>query len=365
MRIESVKEKLKDVLSKTEKITGKNLTLPVLSCVLLTAKGNHLTVKATNLDLGIEISIPVKVQKEGTLAVPASVFNNFISSLPSEGPIILEENNQNLVISSSKGKTVIKTVPYDDFPTIPVVKDGNSVTLPSKDLVNGLKSVWYSSSVSTIKPELSSVCVYQEDDSLVFVATDSFRLAEKKVKVKKGSEFEKILIPYKNIPEIVRVIENSKEVSICFNKNQISFSYDSVYLVSRVIDGIFPDYKQIIPKDKKTDVIVIKNDLIDVLKIANIFTDQFNQVSVKVQPSKKTFEVQTKNSNVGESSNLITATLSGEEINMNFNYKYISDCFQSIDSDTINLRFNGLNKPVVIQGVSDRSFTYLVMPMNN
>jgi DNA polymerase III subunit beta len=336
-----------------------------LSCILIEAKGNHLILKSTNLDLGIEIIIPAKVAKEGVVAVPGLILNSFLSNLTGDQNLNLEAKEGNLHILSSNSQTTIKSHQIEDFPTIPKVVDGKVYEINSSDLVKGLKSVWYSSSLSSIKPELSSVYIHAKDDGLVFVATDSFRLAEKAVKFKKNDDFEQILIPFKNVADLLKIINDEKEaMAISFTKNQISFEYKDIYIVSRVIDGVFPDYQQIIAKEFKTEVIVLKQDLINTLKMSNIFSDSFNQISVKVSPKEKVLEIKSKNSNVGESVNKLQATVSGEEIEINFNHKYIIDCFQSIESDTISLSFNGLNKPMVIRGVSDKSFTYLVMPMN-
>ena len=365
MKIECLKEKLVQAVVKAERITGKNLTLPVLKCVLLEAKNSSLTIKATNLDLGIEVTVPVKVEKEGVVAVPGNILSSFISNLQNEKNIILEVVEGNLVVSTRVNSTTVKSLPYEDFPTIPVVSNERSFQINSKDFVRGLKAVWYSSSISSMKPELSSVFIYPDDEGVVFVATDSFRLAEKKVRLKKGKEFNHILIPYKNVPDIIRVLDEiSDDVLVNLDKNQISFSYEGVYLTSRVIDGAFPDYKQIIPKEYKTEVVVLKQDLINSLKLANIFSDTFHQVNIKIHPGKKGFELKTKNSDVGETLNKMEAALSGEDLEINFNHKYIVDCFQSIDSDSVALQFNGLNRPLIMRGVSDKSFMYLVMPMN-
>jgi DNA polymerase-3 subunit beta len=187
------------------------------------------------------------------------------------------------------------------FPSIPRVSSGNSFSLNAADFVKGLKAVWYSSSVSSIKPELASVYVYCENEFVVFVATDSFRLAEKRVKIKKTKDFGQILIPYKNIPDIMRVLEAIPgEVAVELDKNQISFSYEGIYLISRVVDGVFPDYKQIIPKQSATEAIVLKQDLVNALKLSNIFSDKFHQVNVKVLPQAKKCEIRTKNNDIGE-----------------------------------------------------------------
>lgn len=365
MKIECSKEKLQSAVSKTEKVTGKNMTLPVLSCILIEAKGNFLILKSTNLDLGVEIRIAAKIQKEGIIAVPGAVLNSFLSNISDSGNLNLEEKDGNLFISSSNSQATIKSQSIDDFPTIPKNKEGQVYEISSVDFITGLKAVSYSASMSSIKPELSSVYICSDEEGLIFVATDSFRLAEKRVKVKKVDDFGSLLIPFKNATDILKIIGEEKELlKINFTKNQISLEYKDTYITSRVIDGIFPDYKQIIAKEFKTEAIVLKQDLINTLKLSNVFSDNFNQVNIKISPTTKTLELKTKNSSVGENINKLSTTIEGESVEINFNYKYIIDCFQSISSDSVSLSFNGLNKPMVIKGISDKSFTYLVMPMN-
>jgi DNA polymerase-3 subunit beta len=365
MKVECLKEKFCLAVSKTEKVTGKNMTLPVLSCILIEAKGNSLVLKSTNLDLGIEVVIAAKVAKEGVAAVPGAVLNGFLSNLTDDSNLLIEEKEGNLCISSSNSRAVIKCQPNEDFPTIPKIKDGTTYSINSQDFIKGLRAVSYSASFSNIKPELSSVYIYTDGDSLVFAATDSFRLAEKRIKAKNISDFGQLLIPFKNVNDLLKIISDEKEnLEINFTKNQISLKYRDNYIVSRVVDGIFPDYKQIIAKEFKTEIILLKQDLVNTLKISNIFSDNFNQLNIKADPEEKSLSLRTKNSTIGENVNKLVATINGEAVDINFNYKYIIDCFSSIDSDSVTLSFNGLNKPMVIRGVSDKTFTYLVMPMN-
>ena len=365
MNIECIKEKLSKALSKAERVTGKNVSLPILSCVLLEAKDSSLTIKATNLDLGIEIKLPVKVITPGTIAVSGLILNNFIGSLQNEKNITLEVVDNNLKVSTEHSQALIKAFPVDDFPGIPKIESATTFTFNISDLIKGLKSVMYSASISTIRPTLSSVLMYSDEDSVICVATDSFRLAEKHIKVKKHKEFNQILIPFKNIPEIIRTFEDIKdEVVVNVSQNQISFVYEGIYITSRIIDGTFPDYKQIIPKEVKTEVVVLKQDLITALKISNIFSDKFSQVTFKISPKEKKFNMITKNVDIGENIHTLDAVIKGEELTISFNYKYIVDCFQSIDSDSVSLYFCDTNRPMVISPIGDKSFLYLVMPMN-
>jgi DNA polymerase-3 subunit beta len=364
MKLECSIEKIKNAVSQVERITGKNLTLPVLNSILLIASGKSLKLRSTNLSLGIEIEIGAKIEKEGILAISGSVLNAIFSNVSQNENVYLENKDGNLLIKTKKSQIKLKCTPHDDFPTIPAVA-GTSFEIESKKLVEGIKSVCYSSSVSDIKPEISSVFMYTNDDGLVFVSTDSFRLAEKRIKTKGLPEIPGILIPFKNISEILRVFgEFQGIIKVCFNKNQISFSSDNTYLTSRVIDGIFPDYRQIIPKEFTTDVVVLKQDLLNALKLSNVFSDKFNQVNLKVSPKEKVFELSSANNDIGENKTYLDVVINGENIELGFNYKYFLDCFQSITTDSVSIKFAGEQRPIVISPVSDASFTYLIMPMN-
>lgn len=364
MKLECSIEKIKDAVSQVERITGKNLTLPILSSILLIASQKYLKLRSTNLSLGIEIEIPAKIEKEGMLALSGSVLNAIFSNVSQNENVLLEEQGGNLMIKTKKSQIKLKSQPHEDFPTIPII-DGVSFEIESKKLIEGIKSVYYSSSFSDIKPEISSVFIYTNAENLIFVSTDSFRLAEKKIKVKGIPEIPGILIPFKNIAEILKVFgEIQGEVKVCFNKNQISFSSDNVYLTSRVIDGVFPDYPQIIPKEFTTEVVVLKQDLLNALKISNVFSDKFNQVNLKVVPKEKVFELSSSNNDVGENKTYLDAVVNGENIELGFNYKYFLDCFQSITTDSVSIKLSGVSRPMVISPISDTSFTYLIMPMN-
>jgi DNA polymerase III subunit beta len=199
----------------------------------------------------------------------------------------------------------------------------------------------------------------------VFAATDSFRLAEKRVLTKQKFDFEDLLIPFKNIADILRILEERDElITISSDNNQISFSGEGLYMVSRVINGTFPSYKQIVPKETKTEVILLKQDFMNALKISHIFSDVFNRITLSISPKDKKFEIKTKNSEVGQNETVLSGSFNGEQLDISFNYKNIYDCFQSIESDNISLSFDGVQRPLVVRGVGDTSFFYLAMPMN-
>jgi DNA polymerase-3 subunit beta len=365
MKIETIKDKLTEAVVKAEKIAGKNVTLPVLKGLYLEAKENILTIKSTNLDMGISITIPVKSKEDGAVVVPASILSSFLNSLTKDKNVTLETEGQNLKVTTDSISTTIKTFSEEEFPIIPTIENQESFSMPARDLVMGIRSVVYAAAIGSMKPELSSIYIYYEEDKLVFVATDSFRLAEKKVKVKNIPHFKSLLIPEKNALEIARIFDNSKEeVSISIGENQIAFHSGETYLVSRIIDGSYIDYKQVIPKETSSSVIVLKQDLSSTLKTALVFADNFNQLLINLDPSSKKFEIQSKNNNVGESSAEIEAVVEGQNLSTSVNHRYFVDCLQSIPSDSISLRFSGADRPILVEGVGDKSFVYLVMPMN-
>ncbi len=367
MNFESKINTLKNVVEKVSRATGKNLSLPVLSCVIFDVDKvkNVLTVKSTNLDIAAQISIPIKASESGSVAVPAQTILNFLSSISYDGDIKFSQKGENLLVSFKNNTSTIKCLPKDDFPEIPTVSVIKECKILSKDFVNGIKSVWFSASISSIKPELASIFIYSGNQELIFVATDSFRLAEKKVSFKNPTEFQQVLIPYKNIPDILKILEGfTGELDIVFDKNQIQIGFDRTRIVSRIVDATFPDYKQIIPKDLKIEAIVLKADLLKAIKGAQVFTDNFNQIRLNFNQKDGNIKISAKNSDVGDYNESIQAKISGSDLEIAFNYKYVLDSLQSIDSESLNLSLAGPGRPMIMASSGDKSFMYIVMPMN-
>ncbi|HRY30829.1 MAG TPA: DNA polymerase III subunit beta [Candidatus Paceibacterota bacterium] len=366
MKIEINKERLTRIVSKAEKIATKGSTLPALSCLMFDFDGTDLTINSTNLDISLKIVSKVKGSGTGKVLVPAAILNSFLTNLPKRDSVIkLEANNSKLHVTSESTDTIINTQSVDDFPVISDKKSDKLFKISSSDLVKGLNSVWYSTATSSIKPELSSVYVYHDDGDLVFVGTDSFRLAESRILVKNVDTFENILIPYKNTVEMVRLLEDlDEEIEVCFEQDKIIVETHEMTIISRVIDGVFPDYRQIIPKEVKTEVHVLKDDLQQCLKVSSVFADKFNQVTFTISPKDEIFQIESNSSEVGETKNNIKCQINGDSLKLSFNSRYINDCFNSIKSDGLTLKFSGAEKPMIIQGTSDKSFLYLVMPMN-
>jgi DNA polymerase-3 subunit beta len=363
MKIECSKEQLSQALNKLDKISGKNISIPVLSCILFDATADKLLLRSTNLEIALEIAIKAKIIEKGMVAIPSHAVASYIASLDKEKDITLEVKAGNIYISSSLNNTIIKSQPHENFPSIPNIENPISFSIKSSILNEGIKAVSYSAGQSSIKPELSSVYIYTYDNHMYFVCTDSFRLAEKKISFKAKEDWN-TLIPIKNINDITRILEDiNSDIEVMITKHQIVIRTDNIYLTSRVIEGSFPDYKQIIPKENKTEVTILKQDLLKAFKLATIFSDKFNKLNIKTDENNKKVFIKTSNSDIGETVTEIPATIKGDTVEINFNHKYIHDCIQSIQSASLSFGFNNTGK-LLIKGVSDSSFIYLVMPMN-
>lgn len=365
MKILSTIEKISDAVNKVQKISGKHVSLPVLENVLITASENNITFRTTNLHVGVEVSVPVKVEQEGVVAVNVGVFSNIISSLKKKHNITLELKESLLQITTDDAEMELKTHSHEDFPTLPQPQENNFFRVPVEHFIEGIRSVIYSASQSDIRPEIASVYIYSDNQELVFVATDSFRLAEKRVNVKGMEDFPGVIVPVKNIQECIRVFtSNTGDIELYVEKNQLSIKSNNTYFTSRIIDGNYPDYQQIIPQEFNTEAVMLKEDLVQTLKLINIFSNTFNQISVKTLPKEGKVSVSSRNTDIGENTSMVDAAITGESHELFVNHRYISDIFNVIQGDSISFSILGKNKPFIIKGVGDTSFRYLIMPMN-
>lgn len=350
-------------LEMVNKVSTKHATLPVLQCVFLEVKDNKLTLAATNLEIGIKTTLGAKIDEEGVIAVPANTLTQTITHLHQK-EVILKIEDTVLIVEGSGFETTIKSIPHDEFPTIPKL-EAKGIVIQKELFALGIKSVAFSASVSSIKPELGSVFITQKKEhTLTFVATDSFRLMEKTVPQKNVILDDSILIPYKNAVELARVCDvNEGEVELLVTDNQCALKFSNgVYITSRLTNGSFPDYTQIIPKEYSTHTTVLKSDLQNAFKMTNIFLNKFLQVTTTATP--KALTLSANSGEVGTTTESISAQTEGEELTVSFNQRYLSEPLSHITDDSITLHFAGIGRPLVIEGVNDKSVRYLVMPMN-
>jgi DNA polymerase-3 subunit beta len=370
-------KELKKGVSVAERVTGKNLTLPILDNVLVEALQNFLKISATDLELGIQWWGMCKTDKEGKIAVPAKLLSQIIGSLSDEKVNVKEKGNT-LVIEGKNYKTQVKGFTSDDFPIIPTFSKDVFVEVDAKKIKEGLMSVVDVVSLSQIKPEISGVYFSFEKDAVKMVATDSFRLAEKiiafsnkqgyKNMFKEGISF---ILPQRAAKELINIIsDEEKTLRIYLSESQVLFetflstvNHPEINLISRQIEGEYPSYQEIIPKEGKTKITVNKEEFLKQIKTAGIFGGRTNEVVLKITAKEKQAEIFSQDADIGEANLSIPAKTEGSSVKVSFNWKFLIDGLVNIKSSEIVFEFQGDDGPAVIRPVGDISYLYVVMPI--
>ena len=365
-------KELKKGLSFTEKITGKNLTLPILNNLLIEALPNFLKISSTDLEVGIEWWGHCKTEKEGSIAVPAKFISQLVGVLPEE-KIDIKTKGNTLLIEGKNIKTQIKGFSSEEFPIIPKFLKDIYIEMDGKKLKDGLISVVDMVSTSQVKPEISGVYFSFSKGSIKLVATDSFRLAEKTIKDDFKNLFEKeinFILPQKTTRELINILpeEEGEKIRIYFSESQVMFetflpnsTHPEINLVSRQIDGEYPSYEEIIPKTSKTKIILNKDEFVKQIKMAGLFGGKTNEVLIKV--GENNIEIKSQDDEIGESELSISAITEGDEAKVSFNYRFILDALTNIKSSEISFEMQGNDRPALIKPVGDASYLYVVMPI--
>jgi DNA polymerase-3 subunit beta len=342
----------------------RSTTLPVLAGILIVAGDDGIKLRATNLEIGIDRKISGTIKDAGVVALPATTLKEITSSFSGTGLITIEHGGDTVVISSGMGRSTLKTLPYEDFPILPVPEAGKTkFSISGAHLNTLISTVAPFASPSTVRPELGSVLLSAEGGTIKAVATDSFRLAEKKMSLGNSISPFSILIPAKNIQEIIQALPDEM-IEVRSDENQCSFSCPSMMITTRLVTVSYPDYAQIIPKSFVSEATVLRKDFEATLKRSAVFSDSFQKVRLSLSPNEKKITLNAHNNDVGDSTESIAASISGDPVELSFNHRYLSAPLSLITSESITLSASGIGRALVIKGVGDATFLYLVMPMN-
>lgn len=363
MRLIVSQKNIKKALVVVEKIVSKNISLPILNNVLIKTENGRLKLSATNLEIGINYFIGAKIEDPGEVAVPARIFSDFINN-NTEEKIGFTVKNNTLVINQEKQKTQILAFDPKDFPIIPKIKTPPICAIQSRILKQGLLSVLDSVANSEIRPELSGVFMQFKKDSICFAATDSFRLAEKIINTKTNTDFKTIL-PRNTVSELVRILDDSDgEWQISFGDNQISFTSDDIEIISRVIDGSYPDYKKVIPDKWISRVLVSKNELEQKTRLAGLFSSNISDI--KLSCDAKKIIILSKNSERGETQTSLDCTLKNEPFDLSINYHYLLDGLKVLPTENVVIEYTGSGSPLILRpDTNQKEMLYLIMPLRN
>ena len=371
MKLIILQENLKEGISLVERISAKSFSLPILNNILIKAEKNFLNLATTDLEVGINWWNLAKIEKEGKIAIPAKVFFNLINLLPNE-KLILEKKAPNLVLEWKNNKTLIKGFDPEEFPIIPQLKEAESITLDAQNFCQSLKQVVDIPTPSTTKPEISGVYFSFSKNFIKMAATDSFRLGEKIFFLETGfpNPFS-LILPHKAAKEIINIFgERKGELKISFSSSQIQFEVPmnefpqpKIQLISRLIDGEYPNYEGILPKGFQTQIILQKNEFLNEIKAASLFSAKINEVKLKINPKEEKIEILSQNSELGEYHSALTGKIEGEDLEISFNWRFLIDGLLNIKSSEVIFELNGQESPGVLKPVGDTSYLYVLMPI--
>lgn len=373
MKISCTQENLNQGLAITSHITGKNSNLPILANIFFKINDKLISLAATNLEIGITTTIRGKVEAEGEFTVDAKLLANYISLLPRER-IDMELDGDNLKIECAKQKTKIKTQSAADYPLIPQLTKENPYIIKTNLFKEAISKVVLAAANSDLRPEISGVLLDFSNQELVLAATDSYRLAENKIKISQNSannQENKIIVPAKTLQEVSRILsilkedalEDSDNLEIYTTSNQIMFSYGGVDLISRIIEAQYPEYQQIIPASYKTKIKFNVADLIKAVKTSSLFTKSgVYDVKLDFSNSKEVI-ITSSSSQTGESTSLVEAEISGEGDYIVLNYHYLLDGLQNIGSENVLMEVNDKNSMCILRPENNQDYFYLIMPI--
>lgn len=350
-----------------QKAINSQNTLPILGNILFTIEGQKLTLSATNLEIFIQISLPANIKNEGSITVSSRIITNWTSFLKPGDIEIKTEDNDSISLKTKEAKTKIKCVSAEEFPSLPIINKENEISLPIDDFQKSINEVSFSCAHSTIRPVLSGILLQGKGSEVQLVATDSYRLSEKKIKLKDKIDKEiYCIIPARTMIELERILstikEKNKEIKIITSQNQILFQIDNITVISRLIEGKFPEHTQIIPKTEKTQVVINKDDFILAIKRVGIFAKENNNNIKLFFETDKTI-ITTDATEIGLEEAEITIQLTGEKNQTAVNGQFLLDVLSVIEDNEVVIKVAEKLSPIIIHGKNQNNFVHVIMPL--
>jgi len=380
MKFSCTQENLSQALQVVSHVASKNSALPILNNVLLRAENTELRLITTNLEMAVTCKVRSKVEEDGDYTVPSVLFNEYLA-ISSKGKVDVDSKENGLVIhTSDNDKTLIKGAVASDFPLIPQVSHDNVYGLLVDDFKKMVQQVLFAASKNESRPELCGVLMNFNPDYkegyVICAATDSYRLAEKQVKLMAGEKYSKtsikVIVPAKALQEVMRIvsvyhedIEENPPLEIAVVENQILFSYGPVEIISRLVEGQYPDYRQIIPTNFKSTVTFNTAEWIKRIKAASLFSDSgINGIALKVfSANDQKVTITSMNGQLGDHASEILCLVTGENNDVLLNYRYLLDGMINLVDEEGVLKIISSESPCMLEPKTSNGYLYIVMPI--
>jgi len=370
MKISLLQENLNTALGHVSRFVSSKTQLPILSNILLSTDNGRLRLSATNLELGINYWLGAKIDQEGSITVPAKEITEFVSYLPT-GKIDLNLNQNNLLtLTSPKAESSFTTTLSVDYPVIPSINPDTSFELDLSVLSQAISQIAYSAAFDDTRPVLTSILCQFTPENLKLVATDGFRLSLKEIKLvnpikfKKGVDNLTFLIPAKSLIEVTRLAKNTKTIRIGLtsDEHQVVFVLDDLEIVSRLIEGDYPDYKRIIPDSYSTKVTLDREELLQAIKIASVFARESANV-VRFSVKTGSVELTANAPQIGQNKASVEAKIEGEPLEIAFNFKFVSDFLSGSKGSEVIIELNESLSPGFFHDQTEPHLIHIIMPV--
>lgn len=381
MRFSCTQENLHHGLSAVSHIASRNVNLPILGNVLIKAEEKTLRLLSTNLEIAVTCVVRGKIEEQGEFTVPSKLFADYVSLLPKERVDATLEGNA-VSVSCGTFQTKLHGIPASEFPLIPTIEAKEKFTVKVADIRKAIGQVLFAVAPNESRPEISGVLFkfspVGNEIELILAATDSYRLAERIVPVGTGSTPIKdpvfVIVPARTVSELVRILgifkestEAPPEMSIQLGDNQILFAYDNVELISRTIEGKYPDYRQLVPDRFETEVTLDKGELSRAVRTTSLFSKSgLNDIHLKFA-GPSSVSLSAVNSQTGEHAVSLDGTVTGKENSVTVNFKYFLDGVNNVESDEVVIQLIDGTSPCVIRPRTEdqvgKEYLYIVMPI--
>lgn len=364
MKLQVTQENLNRALNAVARVANTRGTLPILANVLIKTDQNRLSISATNLDIAITHRTGAKVSEEGSITVPARLMQDFVSSLP-DGVISLELDDNKLHVTTDQYNSVVNGIMADDFPEMPAITTGKQWSVSSSVFKKALQQVVFAASSDETRPVLTAVLLQTLEGKLYMAATDSYRLAEKLLD--KNTEDVQLLIPASALQDLLRVLgDNDTTIDVTHDDQQVLFRVGDVELVTRLIEGKYPDYKKLIPAAFDTQATLKRADLINVTKVSSLFArESAGSVTIEIDEAKQQLSIRSVASQLGENTATATAEVTGSG-SITLNSRYLLDALSALSAaDTVRFGFNGKLEPTLLTDANNSDYQHVIMPLKS
>lgn len=367
MKVDVTQEKLARALSAASRVASAKSGLPILGNILLRTDGKQLYIAATNLEVAITERLGAKVESKGSVTAPARLISDFVSNLPKD-TVHVEVKSSKIHITSGHYSSTINGVSDEEFPELPRVEDKGGVkfSLSADDFKEAAGQTIIAASSDSTRPVLTGVYVHTHEGSLYFAATDGYRLAEKKIT--NVSSDVAAIIPVSTIQEVLRMINDEvDQIDILLDDTQVTFTMGTAEVTSRLIDGNFPDYRQLIPAKNATECNIEVDELKRIVKLAALFARETSGgIKLTVDTEKNTLSINSIASELGENTSELDVKTAGETSTITLNSRYLNDVLGVIANDQITLGFSGKLAPCVVTPAAKKSdYKHIVMPIKS